>query len=65
MAVIISACILIPRDKQLFKACSALLEVLSYKLRLLKKEDDVDSKWITGEKAVGDEDDEVGDGGAD
>ena len=53
---------MIPRNKQLFKACSALLKVL---IELLKKEDTADSKRMRGEHAVGDEEDDIDDDGAD
>ena len=40
--------------------------MLSYALRLLKKEDNEDNKRMKGEQVVvGDEEDEVGDGDAD
>ena len=57
-----TACKKIRRNKQIFEACSALLKELLNKMRLLKKEDNKDSKRITGEQTVvGDEEDDLGD----
>ena len=52
LASIISACKKTRRNKQIFEACSALLKVLSVKLRLLKKVDKKDGKPITREQAT-------------
>ena len=63
---IISASKKICRNKQISEACGAILKMLSYALRLLKKEDNEDNKRMKGEQVVvGDEEDEVGGGDAD